>query len=628
VSSDSRVVVDEISGWLEDYLRPELVNLRREFFWQYLSIYDEWYQHHTQTKGLCDQASLAYLTARAEDALRDVASDKPARLWLNVIRSLPLPVVEHIAVTQDSRHLVELVKIASVASCLYGDRRPVMLDGENALLVKPEWLEGFKQRLPVDVPRFIGAAHTWYFARGWYRIAGKGGILADPAPVELRTARLSLDALPPNAIMIVPSPVFANAEQIMPQVADYDRRSVEAGLSSVTGFLRADVDGNESQTDPLSWWSAGVQRELPVHFKTAIFYPLQNLTLITSSYIPVPDELNPHLARLAPFESLMPMRLGITFDSFGLCCRAVAATLRHQTGFMKLRPLTDEQDTMRFRAEHVEIEVERLSASFLFSVMHRGLLRAPKRAWLDTLTSLVSEGGAKNARQEVETFLELFTRTRQLDSDLEPGLFLEVDPQTLALDLLSMSEFFEFCLRRVTSLDDAPSPDARRGARFEQSAWAILKLHLGVQLVVDLNSRFRAGAVQGEIDIAFFVDDVIVVLECKSWQKRIDYFRGDRASIERRHEQLRQIIEEQTTRNVALLMDHLGLDRRRDVLAFVCVAGPEFIKQGYAGLWYGTTPRVLTPQELVALISDALRWRATVRDARSIPNGTGIENGS
>src|SRR6185312_6595834 len=131
--------------------------------------------------------------------------------------------------------------------------------------------------------------------------------------------------------------------------------------------------------------------------------------------------------------------------------------------------------------------------------MHRALLRAPKRAWLDTLTGLVSEGGATNPRQEVETFIHLFTRVRLLDSDLEPSLFLEVDSQTLALDMLSMSEFFEYCIRKVTSIDDAPVPDARRGARFEQSVLAFLQGHLKLQLVVDPNFHFPTGPIQGEI---------------------------------------------------------------------------------------------------------------------------------
>jgi hypothetical protein len=87
--------------------------------------------------------------------------------------------------------------------------------------------------------------------------------------------------------------------------------------------------------------------------------------------------------------------------------------------------------------------------------------------------------------------------------------------------------------------------------------------------------------------------------------------------VERRHEQLRRTSEQQTTRNVALLLNHLGPECRHGVLAFVCVAGPEFIKQGYPGLWYGSTRRVMTPQELLSLISDAARWRETVRASRS-----------
>lgn len=46
----SRIVNDEISGWLEDYLRPDLEQARRNFLWQYACIYDKWSQHHMLTE--------------------------------------------------------------------------------------------------------------------------------------------------------------------------------------------------------------------------------------------------------------------------------------------------------------------------------------------------------------------------------------------------------------------------------------------------------------------------------------------------------------------------------------------------------------------------------------------------
>ena len=121
-----------------------------------------------------------------------------------------------------------------------------------------------------------------------------------------------------------------------------------------------------------------------------------------------------------------------------------------------------------------------------------------------------------------------------------------------------MNEFFNFCLRKLTTIDEAPTPEARRGARFEQAVWDFFRRNLKVELLVEVNSRFVSGTVQGEIDVAFRAGEVIVVLECKSWQKRRDYFRGDRKAIDRRHEQLRRTVEEQIPRNVGLLRSHLG----------------------------------------------------------------------
>lgn len=175
-----RPINDEISGWLEDHLRPTIETSRREFRWQYLVIYDRWAQYHAAHKDLDAQTSLTHLVQTAEDALREIAAPKPTRLWLNVVRSVPLPVVAHIAMSQEPAYVIELVKITSAAAALYGDRQPDMLDDQNSLQVSPEWLMAFKGSLATDVPRFIGAAHARYFARGWYRIAGKGGVLAPP----------------------------------------------------------------------------------------------------------------------------------------------------------------------------------------------------------------------------------------------------------------------------------------------------------------------------------------------------------------------------------------------------------------------------------------------------------------
>jgi hypothetical protein len=614
--ANQRVVFDEVSGWLEEHLEPTLGTAHREFLWQYVLIFDRWARFHAGHPGIDAQDSLARLAGFTEDALREITAGKPTRLWLNVVRSIPLPVLAHIAMVTDPAHVGELVKIVSAAASLYGDRKPDMPEGDNVLSVEPQWLEDFLQRLPLDVPRCIGAAHTWYFARAWYRMAGKGGVLVPPITTDTQAVRAKLDKMAPGAILLMPSAEFANGEALRPQLDDYDRRSREAGLAGITGFLGSGAGDVPSGPDPMSWWKVGLQVQPGTG--VSVSYPLMNRTLNTNSYVPIPDELNPHLARLAPFASLMPSRLGMPFDVFALCCRSVAAILREQTGFRRLRPVSGDGGVLRFRAEHTRADVEASSASFLFSVTHRGLLRAPKAGWVAQMVHMMSQGGAVDPRPDAERFLALFTRERDLDPDLEPGLFLEVDPQTLALDLLAMPSFFDLCLRKITSVDDAPTAESRRGARFEQSAWAFLHEKLHVDLVVPLNTRLGEGATQGEIDIAFRFGDVVVVLECKSWQKRLGYFRGDRSSIEARHEQLRRIVEGQVARNVQLLQRRLGLQDPRDIVSFVCVSGPEFVAKDTTSLWYGDTQRVLTPPEIVQLLADEARWPATVAARREL----------
>ena len=379
-----RIIHDQMAGWLEDALRPELDKLHREFLWQYLLIYDQWARFHAQSAGIEDQQSLAQLAVFAEAALRDIASQFPVRLWLNAIRSIPLPVFAYIALPPSTPQLMELVKIATSAACRYGDRNPLVFedDDENSMVVELEWLEEFKRKLPVNVPRFIGAAHTWYYARGWYRIAGKGGVLRPPQLADLKVARDVLDRLEPGKIMLVPSATFENDDEIMPQVLEYDRRTAEAGGASVTGVLPGEQPSGSKTPDPLSWWKLGISANPAKQQPIEIYYPLQNTTLITTSYWLNPEELTPHLEELAPFAGMMPERLGMTLESFGLCCRAVAAAVRHETGYMNLREAPDRAGAIRLRSEGQKLENEKKASSFLFSVMHRGLLRAPRRSWM------------------------------------------------------------------------------------------------------------------------------------------------------------------------------------------------------------------------------------------------------
>ena len=52
--------------------------------------------------------------------------------------------------------------------------------------------------------------------------------------------------------------------------------------------------------------------------------------------------------------------------------------LRRETGFMQLQSLSEDADDLRLVGKHKSLEAEKLSSSFLFSVMQRGLLRGPK----------------------------------------------------------------------------------------------------------------------------------------------------------------------------------------------------------------------------------------------------------
>ena len=73
----SRIVHDEMSGMLEQYVRPHLEAMRREFYWEYLQIYQRWAEEQAAIQLRDDQQILGRLADHAEHSLRAIAEDKP-----------------------------------------------------------------------------------------------------------------------------------------------------------------------------------------------------------------------------------------------------------------------------------------------------------------------------------------------------------------------------------------------------------------------------------------------------------------------------------------------------------------------------------------------------------------------
>lgn len=606
---------DLVSSWLEQHVRPQLLTVRREFQGEYCRIYHRWTEEEERTPSCDDQGSLERLTGCADEALRRLAQDKPSGIWLSVIRSLPLPVVDLVALPQSTQERGSLLWTASQAACMYGKRVSRNTSQSHELDVSPDWLEDFLSRLAGDIGRFLGAAHTRNQARGWYRIAGKGGVLRKPhTKISLDQMEKALGALQPGGLMIVPGAEFANEAEIMPLVRSYDERS--AKLSSPSGVTRRENDENEGDWTSPVWWGFGAAAPGQSPTALSIYYPLQNITLETTSYLPIAKPLRQEMAFLRPFQSLFESRVGMEFTALERSCRSLDAIIHNQTGLTKLKPISTNDGKIRFRSIQATPDEEERAAGFLYSATARGLLRAPRESWISQLTSLNAQGGAaqREAKAEAERFVTLFTGTNGLDHNMEPTLFLTIDESLLALDFLATGEFMELCARKATTRDDAPDPEARRGARFERFTWETLASNKALRPVA-LNMKLKEANAEGEIDVAFYVGDVLVVIECKSWQKRKGYLRGDRDEIVKRNKQLSQTSATQMGRNIPLLLAHLGGPRPPRVASFICVASPEFIFPDHAELWYGPTCRVLTPAELGSLIADAERWRETVRHA-------------
>ena len=620
-----RAVLDWMAGFLEEHVSPKFESLRGDFQHAYLKVMEAWAVDPIHDLAVFDTEKCRHMLEIAESHLHVIANVYHRRFLINAVRTLPLSVVAYITMQFWSDDVVSLVRSATLAAWLFGKPTPaesfLITSGRNAIQASREDVEYAKKHIGRDLARLIGATFARQTAEGAYRMAGKGATLKKPDPVPPEVWKL-FDSYRPGQILLVPHPTFEPDEALEKSVREYDRRRKEQGNLDASGLLvrPPDFPGEAGN----GWWTTKAPRDILGAEPMEVYYPTLDMTVITKAYFVHPVDSSRALEQLKSFSDEFPGRLGFDFRTFEILCRTIYRLIQYETGYWELdnfpSPVLPSRLRSKLKADDPRA-VQKGAPNFLYSLFARAAIRGPRESFLSKMAIELTAEGVPEPRAVAERFVERFCFSTQsgMDESLSPLLFLATDDVTLMVDVLLMATFFELCLRVLTS--GSGGIGNLRSSLFEQAARSRITSGLALtpgmipfrpnrDLVVEDRNY-------GDVDFCFVTGDCLVNMDMKSWQRSPAYFRGDFKTIDNRQIELTQQMGKVEIRG-AKLLEEVNKARSTSlsgVLNFLCVANVEYVSPRYSGLWYGETPRVLTPDELVALFQNEKQLRLMLRSA-------------
>lgn len=492
-----RVVIDWMSGFMEDHIRPVQELLYGEFVKTWCSIYDQWASDAVHDTAPYDTFKCERWAAIAEEHLRNGASTWDRRLLLKAARTFPLRVLGVLLKTWDEDELTRIVRLASLAIIRFSPPGATVVteSGQQHTQCTETELERMKETLGPTLARIFAGAFALATAQDLYRWTGKGKRFhlprQSPAPIQ--------DAYPMSAIVLLPGPVLEPNEEVDRSVELYETRKRGFG-ASLTGLPATDAPN--ASADAANWWAIAVPMDRFFPHRVTVRYRKLALTIHSSSYVACPMAEVGAIQALEGFADQFPRCFGLTLEQFFEVTRGITRLIYEQTGYYALR---DGSNPAEFAFDS-DIEM-RPAVGFLYDLFSQGMVRNSRSAFLRALGEHCSLGSREDCEAVVHRFMERFTwNCASFDPRVRPHLFYEVDANTLVLDCLAMPSFFDFCLAEVTSGDGAVGN--RRGTRFEEQVRGMLCEALGLapaDLPVSPNRAMKFdGRDYGDVDFAFY----------------------------------------------------------------------------------------------------------------------------
>jgi hypothetical protein len=561
-----------------------------------------WYRDAGQRDAQYDTQRFARLLEIIDGRLDLLLSRYSRRVVFNISRTIRPDEVRVLLARPDDRpeFFPSITHVVTQAIVCFGQRREsTRLEGATVVYVSAAEYADLAERLPGDLARVYALAALRLNAEIGLRGAGKG---------------LRLAELPARRRPHTPEWEFALDPALQRAMADYDERRIRSG-ATVTG-MPAEED---LTTSSLIWPTLGVGT-VPV----TVEYPAARLAYTSHTYLLTGKDVAMRLAQLADTAAEFEKTFGLALDDFVKVCWAMSWSIWRATGAFELDPVGVHDDRLVFRSKLPAKDPRLASApTQLRSLLAEGVLRAPRETWLETLSRDYEDGSHGAPVSAVNAFIAAFTTGTERDvRALRPVLFHDLEPNSLVLDLTMADQFFDFCFSAVHAGSGGGAAGRIRGKHFEAHARTVLMRRLGLterDLPIPANYKLRkAGLPDSDVDFCFLVGSVLIHLDMKSWCRPVGYHRGDFWAVQKRLKELSGVLDGQLDPRGRVLLDFLrGRGAVVDtVVNLLCVADVEYLPPD-PKYFYGDIPRVLTPDEIVELVTDPVRWDRLISSAEA-----------
>jgi len=189
-----------------------------------------------------------------------------------------------------------------------------------------------------------------------------------------------------------------------------------------------------------------------------------------------------------------------------------------------------------------------------------------------------------------------------------PYAIYKVGPNAILWDHLRSRGLFRAIARRAIRTAGGDTGGAK-GRAFEAVVASALKQRLSPAAPIAKNVKIQAqGRLALEIDVAMVWHKCLVLIECKTLQKPVQYYKGRAGAVASRTADMKTILFErdQLLRTHAReIREHWRQDDLAGAIWVVCTVEAEYIDSVEPSLWLtpGSLPRMCTPKELCEFLA-------------------------
>lgn len=320
----------------------------------------------------------------------------------------------------------------------------------------------------------------------------------------------------------------------------------------------------------------------------------------------------PYDTLLDRFAEIIQISLGLTAAHLTSFLYALGTFVASCTGFSLLD--TSEEDRYFVWPAQTSTSWRQQLLSHYRDATELAILRSSREQWIlalsGTITSIVTQHPevARLSTNELAAIIDRFTfrgpATRRRKD--EPYLFWALSDETLLFDFFATESFIHDLFAATQTAEKHPrrGKQARRGAFFEAQVASFLTRELGLdarKVVIG----FYAG--RCEIDLAFVLNRVLFVVDCKARLKDAADIAGDFKKVRARLE----VFEHELAKKIPKRIDAIRAGRVANTIArgdfddtrgLVCTSTVEYLPKAELRFWAGSLPLVGPPEELLATI--------------------------